>query len=79
MTRDFGLRRFTAGAYAIVDDDFLTTGEVTIASGDPLPPRLGDLYTIESHGKLHEVQVAETQQLPGCWTARCKLYGLVES
>jgi len=76
---DPGLRPFHESSYEILDDDFLTTGELTIWSIDPLPPRLGDLYTVESHGKPHEVQVAEVRQFTGGWSARCKLYGLVDS
>lgn len=76
---DLGLGPFNEGGYEILDDDFLTTGELTIWSIDPLPPQPGELYTIESQGKLHEVQVAETRRFPGGWSARCKLYGLVDS
>ncbi|CAN7334266.1 hypothetical protein LJR219_001836 [Phenylobacterium sp. LjRoot219] len=75
-----GLRPFNESGYEILDDDFLAKGELIIWSIDPLPPRLGDLYTLHSHGALHEVEVAAVTQIKGGgWSARCKLYGLVES
>lgn len=77
--RDFGLRPFNESGYEILDDDFPTTGELVIWSVDPLAPRLGDLYTIQSHGALHEVQVDRVTRFNGGWSARCRLYGLVES
>lgn len=79
FVRDPGLRPFHESSYEILDDDFLSNGHLTIWSLDPLPPQVGDLYMIESHGKLHEVQVAEVQNFGRCWNARCKLYGLVGS
>lgn len=79
FVRDSGLRPFNESGYEILDDDFLAKGELTIWSIDPLPPRPGDLYTLQSHGALHEVQVAEVQHLERGWSARCTLYGLVES
>ena len=80
FVRDPGLRPFNESGYEILDDDFLATGELYIWSVDPLPPRLGDLYTLHSHGALHEVEVAAVTQIPGGgWSACCKLFGLVAS
>jgi len=79
FVRDPGLRPYSEAGYEIDDDDFPTKGQLTIRSIDPLPPGLGDLYTVQSHGKSHEVQVTEVLRLQRGWTARCKLYGLVES
>jgi len=79
FVRDPGLRPFSESSYEILDDDFLAKGQLTIWSIDPLPPQLGDLYTLESHGKLHDVQVAEVRRFQHGWTARCRLYGLVGS
>jgi len=77
--RDPGLRPFNESGYEILDADLLTTGELVIWSVDPLPPRIGDLYTLESHGALHEVQVDAVSIVEGGWSAHCKLYGLIES
>jgi hypothetical protein len=75
--RDPGLRPFKDSGYEILDDALLTTGEVVIWSVDPLHPRIGDLYTIESGGCVHEVEVASVTKVKGGWSARCRLYGLL--
>jgi hypothetical protein len=75
--RDPGLRPFNESGYEILDQDLLTKGELVIWSIDPLPPRIGDLYTIESQGALHEVQVDGVTLFTGGWSAHCQLYGLV--
>jgi len=75
--RDAGLRPFNRSGYEILDEDLLTKGEVVLWSVDPLPPDLGELYTIESEGKVHEVEVEEVATFKGGWTARCRLYGLL--
>lgn len=72
-----GLRPFNDSGYEILDEDLLTKGEVVIWSVDPLPPRPGDLFTLESHGALHEVQVDAVTTVTGGWSARCRLYGLI--
>ena len=59
------------------DENLLTEGVVVIWSVDPLPPRLGQLFTIESHGAVHEIAVDELTTFKGGWSARCKLYGLM--
>jgi hypothetical protein len=77
--REPGLRRFNESGYEILDSELFTKGEVVIWSIDPSPPRLGDLYTIESRGTVHDVQVDGLTILERGWSARCKLYGFVES
>lgn len=73
-----GLRPFNPSGYEILDEDLLTKGELVIWSVDPLTPRVGDLYTVESHGSVHEVQVDALSVFQGGWSASCKLYGLVK-
>jgi hypothetical protein len=75
--REAGLRPFSDSGYEILDEDLLTRGEVVIWSVDPLPPELGDLYTIESQGQVHEVEVSELTTFKGGWSARCRLFGLL--
>jgi hypothetical protein len=77
ILRDPGLRPFNESGYEILDADLMTKGEVVIWSVDPLPPRVGDLYTLESQGALHEVEVDAVTVFGGGWSAHCKLYGLV--
>lgn len=70
------LRPFNASGYEILDEDLLTTGELVIWSIAPLIPRIGDLFTIESQGGVHEVKVDAIVTVAGGWSARCKLFGL---
>ena len=75
--RDAGLRPFNESGYEILDENLLATGEVVLWSVDPLPPGLGELYTIESRGAVHEVEVEEVVTFRGGWSARCRLFGLL--
>jgi hypothetical protein len=75
--REPGLRPFNESGYEILDENLLSTGELVIWSIDPLPPRIGDLFTVESHGAVHEVEVDELTLVRGGWAARCRLYGLL--
>lgn len=77
IVRDPGLRPFNESGYEILDQDLLTKGELVIWSVAPLTPRIGDLYTVESRGGLHEVKVDAVTKFQGGWSARCRLYGLV--
>jgi hypothetical protein len=77
IVRDPELRPFNESGYEILAEDLLNTGELIIWSIDPLPPRIGDLYTVESGGGLHEVRVDSLTKFKGGWSARCRLYGLV--
>jgi hypothetical protein len=76
--REPGLRPFNESGYEILDEELITKGELVIWSVDPLPPSVGDLYTVESHGAVHEVQVAQLTTFKGGWSARCKLFGMVD-
>jgi hypothetical protein len=76
--REPGLRPFSESGYEILDDDLLTEGRLVIWSVDPLPPRIGDLFTVESHGAVHEVEVVQLATVKGGWSAHCKLFGMVE-
>jgi len=51
------IRPFLDSAYEVLDERFAETGDVVIWSVDPLIPRLGDHFTIESGGELHDVGV----------------------
>jgi hypothetical protein len=75
--REAGLRPFNESGYEILDQDLLTKGEVVIWSVDPLPPKVGALFTLESQGAVHEVQVDMLTTFAGGWSARCKLFGLL--
>ena len=66
------LRAFNPSGYEILDEDLATQGEVVIWSVSPLTPRLGDLFTIESEGAVHEVAVEELTTFRGGWSARCR-------
>ncbi|WP_334164866.1 hypothetical protein [Phenylobacterium sp.] len=70
---DAEVRAFNRSGYEILDEDLPTRGEVVIWSVDPLTPRLGDLFTIESDGRVHEVAVEELTTFRGGWSARCRL------
>jgi hypothetical protein len=74
-----GLRPFSESGYEILDEDLFSTGELVIWSVDPFPPRLGDLFLVDSHGATHEVQVDGLSLLKGGWSARCRIYGLVRT
>lgn len=76
--RQPALRAFNESGYEILDANLMTTGELVIWSVDPLPPRIGDLYTVESHGATHEVEVDALTIVKGGWSAHCRLYGLCE-
>lgn len=70
---DAEVRAFNRSGYEILDEDLPTRGEVVIWSIDPLTPRLGDLFTIESEGRVHEVAVEELTTFKGGWSAKCRL------
>lgn len=62
-------RPFNEGGYEILDEDLSTRREVVIWSVDPLTPRIGDLFTIESGGVVHDVLVIQVSQFSGGWSA----------
>lgn len=72
MPRPYGrLHPFGISTYEICDEDFKATGEVVIWSRSPLPPRIGELLNIETHGRLHELAVGELSTFKGGWMATC--------
>ena len=70
------VKAFNASGYEILDQDLLTRGEVVICSINPGPPSIGDLYTVQSGGALHEVEVDKVTTSKRGWAAHCKLFGL---
>ena len=74
--RRSALRPFNASGYEILDQDLLTSGELVIWSVNPVPPSVGDLYTVQSGGALHEVEVDQVTTFKRGWSAHCKLFGL---
>jgi hypothetical protein len=67
------LNRFSECGYDIVDDGLNSRREVAIASAGPLAPRLGDLFTVESRGVVHELAVIRTSRCEGRWSAVCRV------
>jgi hypothetical protein len=67
------LKPFSECGYDIVDDGLTSRREVAIASGDPLAPRLGDLFTVERRGVVHELAVIRTSMRRGRWSAICRV------
>ena len=73
LRTDPALRPFSETGYEILDDDLESRREVTIWSVDPLTPRLGDLFTIECRGVVHEVAVVQLATFRGGWSAACRV------
>lgn len=67
-----GVRRFNNSGYEILDAG-IGHGEVVIWSVDPIIPRLGDVYLIESGGRPYDVSVVQLSQVKGGWSARCRV------
>ena len=68
-----GLQPFSGSGYAITDGGLNSRREVAIWSLDPLAPRLGDVFTVESRGVVHEVAVVRTSTFKGGWSAVCRV------
>jgi hypothetical protein len=75
--REPDLRTFNESGYEILDEGLVATGELVVWSVHPLPPRVGDLFTVESRGAVHGVEVASVATVSGGWSARCRFYGHV--
>lgn len=73
LRTDPALRPFSESGYEILDEDLEVRREVAIWSVDPLTPRLGDLFTIESGGVVHEVAVVQLATFRGGWSATCRV------
>jgi hypothetical protein len=70
-----GIRTFSDCGYEILDERLLETGELVIWSVDSLVPRLGDRFTIESGGEIHDVAVYAITIFRGGWSVTCRLCG----
>ena len=70
---DPGLRPFSESGYEVLDEELDTRREVAIWSVDPLVPRLGDLFTVESRGVVHEIAVVQLSTFRGGWSAVCRV------
>lgn len=70
---DPGLRPFSESGYEVLDEDLDSRREVVIWSVDPMAPRLGDLFTVESRGVVHEVAVVQLTTFKGGWSALCRV------
>ena len=69
---DLALRPFSDSGYEILDDG-IGRGEVVIWSVDPLVPRLGDEFLIESGGRAYDAVVRELATFRGGWSATCRV------
>ena len=70
------IRAFAESAYEILDERLAETGDVVIWSVDPLVPRLGDRFTIESEGQVHDVEIYALTTFRGGWSVTCRADGL---
>ena len=64
---------FSTGGYEIRNADLDLRREVAILSADSLTPRLGDLFTVETRGVVHEVAVVELARSGVGWSALCRV------
>jgi hypothetical protein len=69
---DIAIRSFVESGHEVLDEGFAETGDVIIWSVDPLAPRLGDIFTIEHGGEVHEVHVYMLTTFRGGWSATCR-------
>lgn len=67
------LRPFSESGYEILDEELDVRRELTIWSVDPLVPKLGDLYTVESRRVVYEVAVVQLITFKGGWSALCRV------
>ena len=70
--REPDLRPFNASGYEIVDDGFAATRTLAIWSKAPRAPNLGECFTIEREGAVHDLSVAEIRTFDGGWAATCR-------
>jgi hypothetical protein len=71
---DAAIRPFSDSGYEILDDA-IAEGQLVIWSVDPVIPRLGDSFLIESDGRLYDVAVVELVTFRGGWSATCCVEG----
>lgn len=67
------LRSFSESGYEILDQELDVRRELTIWSVDPLVPKLGDLFTVQSRGVVYEVTVVQLITFKGGWSALCRV------
>jgi hypothetical protein len=67
------LRSFNESGYEIHDQELDVRRELTIWSVDPLVPKLGDLFTVQSRGVVYEVTVVQLITFKGGWSALCRV------
>jgi hypothetical protein len=70
------LRRFNKSGYEILDAE-IDRGEVVIWSVNPMTPRLGDVFLIESAGRPYDAVVEDVVLVKGGWSATCRVEGPV--
>jgi hypothetical protein len=73
LRNEAGLRPFSDSGYEILDDELATRKEVAIWSVNPVTPRLGDLFLVESGGRTHDVAVIELTTFRGGWSATARV------
>jgi hypothetical protein len=72
------LQPFNPSGYEILDGELATHGDVVIWSTASFVPALGDTFTVESEGHVHDVAVCEVVNFDGGgWSARCRVQGWV--
>lgn len=67
------LTPFCACGYEIQDADLTRGRELAILADDPLEPRLGDRFTVDRHGVVHEVAVVALDRSRRGWRAICRV------
>jgi hypothetical protein len=73
LRNEAGLRPFSDSGYEILDDELATRNEVAIWSVNPMTPRLGDLFLVESGGRMHDVAVIKLTTFRGGWSATARV------
>ena len=66
------IQSFRESGYEILDERFAETGDVMIWSMDPVTPRLGDRYLIDTGGDVHELAVYTLTTFRGGWSVTCR-------
>ena len=72
LSLDAALKAFVESDYEIIDESFAETGNVVIWSVDPLAPKLGDRFDIESGGLVYELAVYTLTTFRGGWSVPCR-------
>ena len=67
------LRSIGESGYEILDQALDAQRQLTIWSVDPLVPKLGDLFTVESRGVVYEVTVVRLIAFRAGWSALCRV------